>query len=115
MLRHADYLPLEVRGQRAEHVVAFARRDENQWVIVIGTRLFASLELQAGEAPIGAVWGDTEIVWPEADAAIAAARGAWLVDAVSGQRHAVEGSALPLARLLRDFPVAALSGEAPQS
>lgn len=112
MLRNADYLPLAVRGQRAEHVVAFARRAAGRWVVVVGTRLFASLGLPVGEPPIGAVWGDTEIVWPDSDGGAAATAGAWLADAVSGQRHAIVGSALPLARVLRLFPVAALSGEA---
>ena len=109
MLRDADYLPLEVRGERAEHVVAFARRAAGRWVVVIGTRLFASLGLAVGEAPIGAVWGDTEVVWPDAGAA--ATPGTGLVDALSGRQHAVVGPALPLAHVLRDFPVAALSGE----
>ena len=80
MLQHTDYLPLEVSGERAHHVIAFARRDGPRWLVVIGTRLFASLGL--------------------------------LVDTISGARHGLEGAALPLARVLRDFPVAALSGEA---
>lgn len=112
MLRRADYLPLHVRGERARHVIAFARRDGPRWLVVIGTRLFASLGLQPGELPVGPTWGDTCVAWPEDDAGPAAARGAWLTEAFSGARHALHAGALPLAQVLRDFPVAALCGDA---
>jgi (1->4)-alpha-D-glucan 1-alpha-D-glucosylmutase len=111
MLKQTHYLPLEVRGECARHVIAFARRAGPRWLVVIGTRLFASLGLRAGDLPIGPVWGDTSVHWPAADAAAAAARGDWLVDAIGGGRHGLAGDALPLARVLRDFPVAALSGD----
>jgi (1->4)-alpha-D-glucan 1-alpha-D-glucosylmutase len=109
MLARAEYLPLEARGERARHVVAFARRDGAQCVIVVATRLFASLGLRAGELPLGAVWGDTAIELP----AGALPAGTRLVDAMSGHAHVVEAHALPLASLLRDFPVAVLDGAAP--
>ena len=112
MLQHTDYLPLEVSGERAHHVIAFARRDGPRWLVVIGTRLFASLGLRVGELPVGEVWGDTRVHWPLAALPAAEVRGDWLVDTISGARHGLEGAALPLARVLRDFPVAALSGEA---
>jgi (1->4)-alpha-D-glucan 1-alpha-D-glucosylmutase len=110
MLRRAEYLPLEVRGARAVHVVAFARRTEAEWIVVVGTRLFASLGLNVGEAPIGAVWADAEIVWPVAEAAERSAQPLQFDDAISGRRHELQGGALKLAELLREFPVAALFG-----
>ena len=108
LFQRAEYIALEVRGEKAAHIVAFARRDGPHWVLVIAARLFASLGLEVGEAPIGAIWGDTAVVWPETEAV---PQGPWLTDAISGQHHAVEGGVLPLAQVLRDFPVAALSGE----
>ena len=108
MLARADYLALDARGERARHVVAFARRDGAQCVIVVATRLFASLGLSAGELPVGAVWGDTLVELPGA----ALAAGAHLVDAMSGRTHTVDAPGLPLASLLRDFPVAVLDGAA---
>jgi (1->4)-alpha-D-glucan 1-alpha-D-glucosylmutase len=106
MLRRAEYLPLEVRGERAAHGVAFARRRGGEWIVAVATRLVASMGLAVGEAPIGAVWGDTHIVWP-ADAAPS------LTDAISGAHHVAADGALPLADLLREFPAAALFGASP--
>jgi (1->4)-alpha-D-glucan 1-alpha-D-glucosylmutase len=108
MLRRAAYLPLEARGERARHVVAFARHDGARWVNVVATRLFASLGLRVGEAPVGAVWGDTAIELPAGDAAHALPAGTRLVDAMSGDAHVLERAELSLASLLRHFPVAVL-------
>ncbi len=110
MLRCADYVPLEVRGDRAGNVVAFARHDDKAWVVVVGVRLFASLSVAVGEAPIGAIWGDTEIVWPETAVADAGTRALRFVDGISGREHGLIGGRLKLADLLREFPVAALFG-----
>ena len=104
MLARAEYLPLEARGERAHHVVAFARRDGAQCVIVVATRLFASLGLRAGELPIGTVWGDTVIELP----AGALPAGTRLVDVLSGEAHVVDAAGMPLAALLRHLPVAVL-------
>jgi len=104
MLRQADYLALEVRGERRANVVAFARRHGAAWIVVVGTRLSASFGLPVGTAPLGEAWGDTAIVWPQANAP-------GLTDTISGRRHGVLAGTLPLAQLLRGFPVAALFGD----
>ena len=104
MLRRADYVALEVRGTRAAHVVAFARRDRDAWLVAVAARLVASMGLAVGEAPLGETWGDTELVWPD-DAAPQR-----LDDAISGLRHAPANGALRVADLLREFPAAALFG-----
>lgn len=109
MLRRTDYVPLQVDGPRARHVIAFARRDGPRWLVVVAARLFASLGLDRADLPVGDTWTDTSIAWPEADVA---PQGAWLTDAISGARHALTSGTLPLAAVLRDFPVAALSGTA---
>lgn len=60
-----DYLPLEVHGSFANHIVAFARRYENQVAIAIAPRFLTQL-IQPGENPLGeAVWKDTHITLPE--------------------------------------------------
>jgi (1->4)-alpha-D-glucan 1-alpha-D-glucosylmutase len=107
-LRGADYVPLEVRGTKAQHALAFARREGAQWVVVVGARLCASFGLRVGEAPIGDAWGDTVIVWPTDEAEPPA-----LHDAISGRQHVLQGGTLPLAALLRDFSVAALGNPKP--
>ena len=111
MLRGAEYVALEVRGERALNVVAFARHSGNEWVVVIGARLFASLGVQVGEAPVGAVWGDTEVVWPGADTADGTRPPPLrLDDAVSGRQHQLGSGSLKLAEVLHDFTVATLFG-----
>jgi (1->4)-alpha-D-glucan 1-alpha-D-glucosylmutase len=111
MLARAVYVPLEVRGVHAAHVVAFARRDGPRWLVVIGTRL--SVALGQGEAPLGDVWGDTAVVWPDGGAALPP--HAWLTDAITGRTLALQDGALSLAATLREFPVAALSGDASET
>jgi (1->4)-alpha-D-glucan 1-alpha-D-glucosylmutase len=107
LLRDGAYLPLEVRGEKAAHVVAFARRDATQWAVAIAIRLPASLGLAVGEAPVGEIWGDTHIVWPDG-AASANAPTPWLDDAITARRHRPHDGLLRIADVLRDFPAAAL-------
>ncbi len=104
VLRDGHYLPLEVRGDKARHALAFARRDDHGCVVAVVPRLVATMGLALGEAPLGECWGDTHLVWPEAHAAPPAG----LVCAISGQRHSWVDGTLALAQLLGDFPVAAL-------
>jgi (1->4)-alpha-D-glucan 1-alpha-D-glucosylmutase len=111
MLRNADYVPLEVRGNRALHVLAFARCDGQRWIVVIAGRLFVGLDRPVGVAPAGSDWDDTVVVLPVAPGAPLPS-GSWFEDALTGQRHPVVDGALPLARVLTEFPVAALLGAA---
>ncbi len=106
MLQTADYTPLEVTGDRAHHVIAFVRRSGPGALVVIATRLFASLGLQPGQLPIGAVWGNTRVLWPAGTALPAGG----FVDAIGGGQQAPDASgAWALAQVLADFPVAALA------
>jgi (1->4)-alpha-D-glucan 1-alpha-D-glucosylmutase len=112
-LREAPYLPLEVRGEKAHHIVAFARHDHAAWVVTVAARLYASLGLVAGQLPVGDVWGDTHIVWPEAAGGTPAAPS--LEDAISKRRLRPEGGRMQVAALLHDFPVAVLGPPQPFS
>ncbi len=107
MLRDAEYLPLTVQGERAAHGVAFARRQGTRWIVVVATRLYASLGLAAGELPVGEVWGDTTLQLP------AETLGMSLSETLVGATHRVTAQGLPLAQLLRDVPVALLTGDVP--
>ncbi|HSD36579.1 MAG TPA: malto-oligosyltrehalose synthase [Rhodocyclaceae bacterium] len=100
MLRQSAYLGLEVRGMHSRHVLAFARHSDSRWLVVVGTRLSASMGLASGVAPVGDVWGDTEIVLPGGPTS--------LRDSIGGWRHAPRDATLQLADVLRTFPVAAL-------
>ena len=55
------YMPLEATGSRAENVVSFLRRTENDACIVVAPRFVTRLTKQ-GKPPIGDVWGDTVVV-----------------------------------------------------
>jgi len=79
--------PLEVRGDRREHVVAFIRGES---VVTIVPRLVAKL---------GGDWRDTEVELP---------RGEW-INHMTGAR--LRGGHVKLAELTRRFPVALLARE----
>jgi len=99
------YIPLEVSGPRAEHVVAFARRQDDDWAIVLAARLFATLATDAGlgigDAPVGEVWSDTTVSLPED------APDEW-AGAITGRNVSAASRALLVADVLDVFPVALL-------
>ena len=78
------YLPLEVVGEAAAHLVAFDRGG----VIAAATRLPVGLGRRGG-------WGDTALLLPPGD---------W-VDTLTGR---VESGAVPIAQLCATYPVALL-------
>ncbi|ALG73316.1 alpha-amylase [Azospirillum thiophilum] len=87
-----EYLPLEATGERADHVVAYARRNGDDSVVVAVPRLVGRL----GENPD---WGNTAIPLP---------RGTRWRDRLTGKE--VEGQdAVSLATLFADLPIALLS------
>jgi (1->4)-alpha-D-glucan 1-alpha-D-glucosylmutase len=105
-----DYLPLEAEGERAEHVVALARRRGADWLIAAVPRLAHRLTAPDHVWPIGErVWGTSTLALPEA----LAERG--LVDLFTGERlvpRKVDGGArVALADALCRLPVAMLVSE----
>jgi len=104
LLREGSYLPLEVRGELAQHVIAFARRRSDTCAVIVGTRLAATLI--EGDVPLVAPqrWGDTSIALPK-DWAVPQWRD-WLSDAV---RTADGDNTLYLRDVLAAMPVAVLS------
>ena len=83
--RFVRYAPVEVLGAAAGHALAFDRGG----AVSVATRLPVGLEASGG-------WRDTAIVLP----------GHPVVDLLTGERF--EGGLLPLADLLRRYPVALL-------
>jgi (1->4)-alpha-D-glucan 1-alpha-D-glucosylmutase len=82
--RGATYRPVAATGDRADHVVAFARSEQ---VVTVAPRLVLGLDGQ---------WGRTAVEVPE---------GRW-VNVFTGDD--LEGGSVELAELLRTFPVALL-------
>ncbi|KAF1071082.1 MAG: Maltooligosyl trehalose synthase [Pseudomonas citronellolis] len=71
LLLRGAYLPLEVQGEQARQVLAFARVLDDQALVVVVPRLAAGL---LGEHPLPQVpaqrWGDTRVCLPEGFAAL---------------------------------------------
>jgi (1->4)-alpha-D-glucan 1-alpha-D-glucosylmutase len=96
-----DYLPLPVEGAAQRHVIAFARRRDLAWAVVIVPRLLASLDCRQAPFSCPDVWGDTRVVLPED--APAALRNLYTNECVTGR-------SIPVRAAFRHFPVALLSG-----
>ena len=110
LFRSGAYRPLPAAGERAEHVVAFARRDPENAVIVVVPRLSARLTGFNGEWPLGqAVWGDTWLAIDQEEL------GGEYVDRLSGLRVTPElkdgRPVFSLGKLFEVLPVAMLRRE----
>ncbi|CAN7614863.1 malto-oligosyltrehalose synthase [Variovorax sp. LjRoot290] len=102
LFREGRYEPLGASGVQAAHVVAFARRHEEQTLVVIAGRLFTGLDSAEGEPPLGEVWQDTSVRLPDA------ADGAAFANVLTGETIVVQGGAIRLSAALGRFPGAAL-------
>jgi len=111
LLREGEYWPLAVRGARAAHAIAFARRHGDAWAVVIGTRHAAAL--LEGDLPLvePARWDDTALVLPKG--CPAADLHDWLSDAIHAATRHDQENVLYLRDALRALPVATLSNLAP--
>jgi (1->4)-alpha-D-glucan 1-alpha-D-glucosylmutase len=67
VFHRGDYEPLRARGERADHVIPFARRMNGRHVVVAAGRWFTRLMPDRGRAPTGPeVWSDTAVELPRA-------------------------------------------------
>jgi (1->4)-alpha-D-glucan 1-alpha-D-glucosylmutase len=108
LFRLGEYLPLDCRGAKAQHVLAYARRHEGTTLVVVAGRLFAGLLGSAGRLPLGAqAWGDTAV------SAAGLGEGARLHNVLTGETLAVRDGAIALAQAFGGFPAAALLLEEP--
>jgi (1->4)-alpha-D-glucan 1-alpha-D-glucosylmutase len=102
---NGEYLPLKIAGPRQEHVVAFARRLEHQWVLALAGRFFSRLT-EPEVPPLGPeIWRDTFVELPKE-----APRG-WL-DGFTGMPVASIGPKLAVPEIFSRLPVALLLGSA---
>ena len=87
-------------------MLAYARQQGSDTVIVLAGRLFSQLPAPPGELPVQhACWGDTSV---DVSAIAALADGAGLRDALTGHAVAVQGGRLQLADVFANLPLAAL-------
>jgi (1->4)-alpha-D-glucan 1-alpha-D-glucosylmutase len=108
LFSRGEYVPITLAGERERHAVAYARRQGNSGIIAVAGRLFLSLGLEPGVAPIGEdVWGDTRLGLG-LDFAAPTTR---LYDALTGAMHESGTGGVALARVFADLPVALLRYE----
>ena len=106
LLLNGEYLPLDVEGDLAEHVVAFARRSRQspeQSVVIVAPRLIHRLRGVERRSPCGReVWGDTRILVHDI-------LPAEIVNQFTAAGGSVADGRLGVGQALEHFPVAALT------
>ena len=103
LMADGEYVPVNVAGNRAQHIVAFARRHQDSVAIAVAGRLFASLGLAPGVLPVGeAPWGDTEL-----DVGFLLPDGS-LNNVLTGETLTLRGGRIRLAECFARFPAALL-------
>ena len=104
LFERGGYTALAASGEKAAHVVAFARQHAGRSVIVVAGRLFLQLVGDPGRLPIGAeVWQDTAI-----DLAPLGGGTGRFIDALTGGTVTAAAGRLALGRAFGDFPGALL-------
>jgi (1->4)-alpha-D-glucan 1-alpha-D-glucosylmutase len=104
LFREGSYVPLVASGERADHVVAFARVSGEASCLIVVPRMMVQLVGFPSETlPVGEIWGDTTLALPGS----MSAKRFWNVFTAE-LINVEEGSAgpeLPVRNLLAHFPV----------
>jgi len=103
VFQRGTYEPLEVGGQRKDHIIAFSRYHDKQWAVTVAPRFFTAL-CNEGELPFGQqTWGDTSIALPENSPT-------WWEDAIT--QRSIEGNEMLLVGdIIEYFPVALITSK----
>jgi (1->4)-alpha-D-glucan 1-alpha-D-glucosylmutase len=110
LFARGSYQPLSAEGHAADHVVAFARRDEEHEAVVVVPRLVAELTDGGRVAPIGkSVWGDTRLMLAEGEPR--ADYREWLTGRTIAVAAADDRGIVMLQDALADLPYALLLRE----
>ncbi|HUB02497.1 MAG TPA: malto-oligosyltrehalose synthase [Terriglobales bacterium] len=108
LFERGNYVPLSVSGTKAKHLVAFARTYEDKRLIVAVPRLCATLLGGTADICQPAIWGATNVD-------IGSTKGSCYHDLFTGNcisaHPDVDFRLIPVATLLRSFPVALLISE----
>ncbi len=102
-----EYIPITSEGESVDHVVAFARRFGDEWVIAVVPRLSVSLAAHKSALPVGAsVWGDARLRLPS-EVAASSLQNHFTRESVTLTAEA-DGSTVGVAEVLGVCPVALL-------
>ncbi|MFC2045041.1 malto-oligosyltrehalose synthase, partial [Chloroflexota bacterium] len=103
LFEHGDYIPLQVHGEKREHIFAFARIRRENWILTVVPRLLTEL-ITVGDLPFGqGVWKDDKLLLPND------APECWLnVLTEENVRVLGGGKQLSLSDIFNVFPVALL-------
>jgi len=108
LFNQGDYVPLEPRGSRSDHLVAFSRTLGGEAMVVVVPRRVAILTGLEARAPLGALWQDTRLELP------AELAGRYR-NVFTGERLEAQlqggAAALKVSSVLARFPVALLVRE----
>jgi (1->4)-alpha-D-glucan 1-alpha-D-glucosylmutase len=108
--QQGDYLPLAVMGAKANHLVAFARREGSSAAIVTVPRMCARLLVNGATSPAqSGLWEDTRIELPP-ELSKSSYRNALTAELLRPEK-AGESGFLRASSLLETFPVALLTVE----
>lgn len=103
LMTAGEYVPIHAAGERAQHVVAFARRHRDSVAIAVAGRLFASLGPAPGALPTGeASWGNTEL-----DVRFLPSNSS-LHNVLTGETLTLRGGRIPLAECFARYPATLL-------
>ena len=101
LFMRGDYIPLNVTGPRANHVVAFARAHNGKRVIVVCGRFFMQLS-EAPPLPVDPnAWADTFIELEPGSSSS-------MTDLITGRSISISGGRLALSEAFAQMPVAML-------
>ncbi|HEX2975859.1 MAG TPA: 4-alpha-glucanotransferase [Bacteroidales bacterium] len=66
LFAYGKYLPLQVKGRFAEHIISYARVYRNRWFVVIAPLYLSALQGVSGMQEPGVVdWEDTVVILPD--------------------------------------------------
>jgi len=102
LFARGEYLPLAIEGPCAQHAIAFARRHQDQLLIVIATHLPWRLAADSGMPSVpSSVWEDTAVLLPDRP-------DMTCIDMLTGAEAAVISGRLLLSAALPMLPAAVL-------
>jgi (1->4)-alpha-D-glucan 1-alpha-D-glucosylmutase len=106
-----EFVTLDVRGKRSQHVAAFARRLHTDWALIVTPRWLARASFPLPPHGSGQFWGDTAVLLPKG------APGVWKNVFTNGVVKTEGKGSSQAIRMdaLAEFPVALLTGKASRS